>query len=317
MIKKIKCPKCGIITTLEGNTDEIKSICCPNCGIKGNFKFPIDTETSKIIKEKTTRPLGITILAIFQIIAAVIMIIYLIVQPMFLDDYIHEIFGIWLIQFLILIIIVMIPIYLLLAYGLLKGKEWARFTSVLFLLSTVITTIISLNFFSVLIPIVIIYYLYQPHVKDFFKTEKRLKKNVKMLIICGIIILLIFNCYIALLNNPYVKNTVLKDIIISFREEQLIGTWYNTDRAIALQFNSNYTCIAKKDGDMYEGTWKINEDFRRVDLIWDIPFQLEHPNKPGYNYTIEQVYFFEQTIRLYITSISPTYSPTYYTFNKE
>jgi len=313
MIKTIRCPNCNIMTTIEGNSGEIKSVTCSNCGIKGNFRFPIDAEPPNIIKQKTTRPLGITILAILQIIGTIISIIVLIIYPMFLSDYINEFFGIPIFQFLIINILIMIPISLFLAYGLIKGKEWARFTSVLFQLSSVITTIIRLNILGVIIPIYIIYYLHKPHVKDFFRTEKGFRKDIKMLIIGGIIILLIFNIYTALFINPYYVYNRLQNFPISTREEQLIGTWHNTNGDITLQFNSDYTCIATKDGETYEGTWKINEIFYHVDLIWEIPFQLEHPNKAGYNYTIEQIFFIGQTISLYLMFGSPSY----YICNKE
>jgi hypothetical protein len=52
LLKSIRCPKCKNITTVEGNSGDIKTVTCPNCGLKGNFRFPINKETSEIKKEK-------------------------------------------------------------------------------------------------------------------------------------------------------------------------------------------------------------------------------------------------------------------------
>jgi hypothetical protein len=202
MIKKISCPKCENQFNVEGVSGEIKSVICPKCSLKGKYIFPEEKETPKIIEEKFSRPLGITILAILQIIGTISLIILLIVIPLIFDESINEFMGFPILEFLIIYSLLMIPISLLLAYGLFTGKEWARFTSVLFQAISIITSILRFNILGVIIPILIIYYLYKPHVKDYFRTEQGFKTNIKAIIIVGIVILLIVNCYIAILTNP-------------------------------------------------------------------------------------------------------------------
>jgi len=211
------------------------------------------------------RPLGITILAALQIIGTIILIITLFLLPILIDDSINEIFNIPIFQFMIIYIIIMIPISLFIAYGLLKGKEWARFITILFQISSVVTSLIRFNIFGVIIPIYIIYYLYKSHVKSFFKTEKEIRLDVKIFIIIFIVILLIFNSYVAVFSNPIFLYNYSGDK----HSENMIGTWQSDSGNITLTLNSDDTCFMVKNGDMYNGTWEYTHQLYWLDLYWD------------------------------------------------
>lgn len=211
MIKTIKCPKCNHSTTIEGNPEETKEIECPNCGLKGKFTFPKEIESPQVIEEIVERPLGITILAVFQIIAIIISIVVLIAIPLIFFEPMNDFFGLPLVGILFLYSLFMLPISLLLAYGLFIGEEWARFALVLIEITSVIASIIRFNLISAIIPFIIILYLYQPHVKKYFRTEQGLTKNIKAIIIVGFAILLIFDGWIAFVFSPFNMHNIVRD----------------------------------------------------------------------------------------------------------
>jgi len=150
-------------------------------------------------KPKNNRPLGITILAILEIIGTFILIIYFLVIPFLFEKLLIDFYGLPLLDLIYIYSMIMIPISLILAFGLLKGREWARFTSVLFQISSIMTSLLRWNILGLIIPIYIIIYLNKPHVKIFFKTERGISNNLKLVIILLFIILLIFNGLVAFL----------------------------------------------------------------------------------------------------------------------
>jgi hypothetical protein len=309
MIKIISCPKCKQTITIEGNPGDIKAITCPNCGLEGNFTFPKLTEKSHIIEEKMARPLGITILAALQIIGTIILIFLLIVFPYIYGETINKFIDFPIVEFLIIYILIMIPISLLLAYGLLIGKEWARFSSVLFQISSVISSLISFNFFGVIIPIFIIYYLRETHVKKYFKTEKGIKTNIKAIIIAGVIILIILNSSIALMVNPLIIMHNLQNIS-NLRDKSFIGYWSNSE--ITIIFEDDYTLKATYDNETYSGNW--HSTFFGAEINWFQELKLPHPNNSSYLYSIEEVFLINGGNKLSL--YTPFDSPPYLTLNK-
>lgn len=278
MIKKIKCPKCDHQTTIAGNPEETKEIECPNCGLKGKFTFPKEIEEVHVFEEIDERPLGITILTILQIIAIITLIIVLIVIPLYSYGSINEFFGFPIIEILFLYSLFIIPIAVLLTYGLFTGREWARFSSVLFNVISIITSIIRFNLYGAIIPSFIIYYLHQPHVKKYFKTGLGLDKNVKTFIIVGFAFLLIFSGYTAFLLNPInlVHNVYSKmsDEIQGTEGASVTVSGTNSRIKILLSKggdNTPYVDQTGKNGfDIYINGTKISHDNWNIDGYWDV-----------------------------------------------
>jgi hypothetical protein len=113
----------------------------------------------------TERPSGITIIAGLQIIGAIVAIL-MVIGP--LSDYIffentliNELYKIFL--------IIMVVISLIVAYGLLKGMKWAWSVTIIFQIIYIGINAINLNIFSLVIGLLIIYYLTRPYVKTYFE----------------------------------------------------------------------------------------------------------------------------------------------------
>jgi len=224
-----------------------------------------DTPTDELMRQ---RPLGVTILAALQIIATILFIILLFVSPLLLDKSVNDFFGIPIYEFFIIYIFIMIPISLFLAYGLLIGKEWARFMSVLFQLSSIVSSLIRFNIIGLIFPIYIIYYLHKDHVKTFFQTEKGVKLNLKLSIIVFMVIILIFNSYIALFVNPLYRQNLINQRY-DLERESLIGTWKTQSENIILNISSDDTCFMIMYGEEYSGTWEYTPQINWIDLYWE------------------------------------------------
>jgi hypothetical protein len=118
------------------------------------------------------RPTGVTILAILEIISGVIAIgigIFFSAlwgsmgMGMMMD------FGGSAVMGLISSIIVALgAISFLMAWGLLKGKPWAWTITLILTIISLIFDLPSMNIIGLIIDIVILYYLFRPHVKAYF-----------------------------------------------------------------------------------------------------------------------------------------------------
>ncbi|GEM_PF-1867522 len=269
-----------------------------------------DTSSSTLMRE---RPLGITILAILEIIGTLIIIAVLVAIPILLEGKTPLVLGEPLFIALIVYAMIMIPISLLLAYGLLKGREWARFYTRFFQIINIVSSLIRLNILGIIIPIYIFYYLSKYHVIKFFDDKSPLNSRFWYLAIIGTIALLIFSSSLSIYSNPLVKQNILENKAASFYESHLIGTWENTDETITLTFDSDYTCTAIKDNKYYNGSWTIEgwtietKNIYWVELNWMTNFQLKHPTDPAQYYTIDKAYFIGETLSLYTMFESPSY----------
>ena len=197
---------------------------------------------------------------------------------MYSYESINEIFGFPIIEILFLYSLFVIPIAVLLAYGLFTGREWARFSSVLFNVISIITSIIRFNLYGAIIPSFIIYYLHQAHVKKYFKTELGLNKNVKTFIIVGFAFLLIFSGYTAFLLNPInlVHNVYSKMSDEIQGTEGASVTVSGTSSRIKILLskggdNAPYVDQTGKNGfDIYINGTKISHDNWNIDGYWDV-----------------------------------------------
>ncbi len=227
------------------------------------------------------RPLGVSILALLQIIGALVMLIIISILPgLFEKVNLNELIGYPLLELLIIIAIITIPITIIIAIGLLNGEKWAKNITILYQSTSVITSIISLNLCGILIPIIIILYLLTDQkVKNYFTKDTKFSKNVKNIIIILSIIVIILNLFIAvsIVNlRIQIQNEIDKpDMTNAEFEEMLIGSWTGDsmylDEEIDLMIYSDYTCIASYDGKTYSGALKdISEkDVNTVRFNWD------------------------------------------------
>jgi len=74
-------------------------------------------------------------------------------------------------KLLMIYIIIMIPISIILAIGLLKGNDIARIIVIILQFISILTSFVSFNFsniLSIFVSLIIIYYLTRPHVKEYF-----------------------------------------------------------------------------------------------------------------------------------------------------
>jgi hypothetical protein len=113
----------------------------------------------------TERPSGVTIIAGLQIIGAIIALLMLI-GP--LSDYIF--FENTLLNDLYKIsLIIMVVISIIVAYGLLKGMKWAWRVTIIFQIISIAINAFNLNIFSIVLGVLVIYYLTRQHIKTYFE----------------------------------------------------------------------------------------------------------------------------------------------------
>lgn len=133
------------------------------------------------------RPTGVTIIAILIIIGGILLLLAGIGGVAVGSLFISQIIGLGFVIIGAIILAVGIG-YLVVSYGLLKGKRWAwTITVVLLFIGTVINvvsiifgsfainmdistflTVNSGNIAGIIISVIILYYLYRPHVKSYF-----------------------------------------------------------------------------------------------------------------------------------------------------
>ena len=164
------CPRCG--KEVEPN-----AAFCSNCGAaltQQQVFQPVQQPTYPSAgMTVTTRPTGVTIMAVLEILSGIIsfgIAMFVMSASAYL---LRGMFGMFeaFVGLLggILLILGLIPFVL--AYGLLTGKGWAwTITFALHILGVLVNlAILPMSFFSLVINIVMIYYLTRPHVKTFFR----------------------------------------------------------------------------------------------------------------------------------------------------
>jgi hypothetical protein len=137
------------------------------------------------------RPLGVTILAILEILGGILSLVLAfgffalaaLVNIADVRDRIGTNVPDWVLNnaplffgILGLFFLIMAIISLVLGWAFLKGKRWARTLAIIFLVLSIIGNVIGIvggtNVFSVilsiLLPVIIVIYLYQPSVKQWF-----------------------------------------------------------------------------------------------------------------------------------------------------
>jgi hypothetical protein len=113
------------------------------------------------------RPVGVTILAVLEIISGIVGIVggifFATIAGLLDIDFLGAISGI------AAVILVAIGIAsFVMAWGLLEGKPWAwTFTLILTIIS-VVFELAGANIVGLIIDAIVLYYLFRPHVKAFF-----------------------------------------------------------------------------------------------------------------------------------------------------
>lgn len=112
-----------------------------------------------------SRPTGITILAILSILSGIVAIILA-----FFAGALTANFGIGVLGGAITGIgVAVAAFHFVIAFGLLSGKPWGRLIVIAFSLIGLIMGAISLNIFSIIIDGIILYYMWRPHVREYFE----------------------------------------------------------------------------------------------------------------------------------------------------
>ena len=114
-----------------------------------------------------SRPLGVSIIAALQILGGIIYI-----AAAFLFGSIGLMGGGGMDamggSFVTAIFVgIAIPCFIM-SWGLLKGKSWAWTITLILTIIGLVMSIISLNIIGVIIDVIILYYLFRPHVKAYF-----------------------------------------------------------------------------------------------------------------------------------------------------
>ncbi|MCH9657889.1 hypothetical protein K0U27_04185 [archaeon] len=122
-----------------------------------------------------TRPMGVTIIAVLEIISGIIAIAFgalfgalmggigMGVGSSMMGGEFAGIFGI-----VGGITAVLGVISFVMAWGLLKGKSWAWTITLILTIISLIFDVPSMNVIGIIIDVIILYYLFRPHVKAYF-----------------------------------------------------------------------------------------------------------------------------------------------------
>ncbi len=120
------------------------------------------------------RPTGVTILAILEIIAGILMFLgaagMMVLASMgSAVPMAGIVFGVFAV-IMALVLVILGIIAFILAYGLWNGKGWAWWLAIIFSVISIIVNILSLpgGIIGIIIAVIILYYLTRPHVKEFF-----------------------------------------------------------------------------------------------------------------------------------------------------
>ena len=138
--------------------------------------------------EVKKRPTGVTIIAVLVIIGGIILLLAGIGAVAVGSLFLSQITGLGFIIIGVIILVVGIG-YLVVSYGLLKGKRWAWTITVVLLFIGIAIDVVSIIIFGyftfdtdtssflttnsgsiagMIISVIILYYLYRPHVKSYF-----------------------------------------------------------------------------------------------------------------------------------------------------
>jgi hypothetical protein len=192
MIERI-CPNCGV-------ANSSKTSLCINCGAQLLGAKKVEKKISPTLPqlnlndehlkytEVYRRPSFVTLFAVIYSIRAFFGLVYILIYVpyVFLEagypvEVLISIFSYFLISIFILVL------YLILAYGLLKGKKWVRFLVIILILIEILTIVITIasptnvdaypNIITLAINFIFLYLFMQGDVGHFFENYDKFYKK--------------------------------------------------------------------------------------------------------------------------------------------
>jgi len=114
------------------------------------------------------RPIGIIVVAFLLLFGFIFGIFTLIVAPLWLIDIGKEVLNDFYLVYLVyysIFVFAAPPV----AYGLLKGFKWAWKSSIILICMGIINSVLILHGFSIVLFLILIYYITRPNVKAYFE----------------------------------------------------------------------------------------------------------------------------------------------------
>jgi uncharacterized membrane protein (UPF0136 family) len=124
-----------------------------------------------------SRPTGVTIVAILNILGGIFMFVFVplaVIGTSVSPALAEEVDDVGFVLTVLGILIAIGIVYFVVAYGLLKGRSWAWTVAVILSIISIVLNVISIGSYSILTLVsiildgLILYYLYRPHVKEYF-----------------------------------------------------------------------------------------------------------------------------------------------------
>ncbi len=158
------------------NPDKSKKVISTNL-VQQNNNDTIESNTTKPNRShisstrKYVRPTGVTVIAILVIVSGISAIAFGAIFSMligFVGAGAFDIIGNAVMGIFSGAMVAMGIVSFVMAWGLLKGKSWAWTLTLVLTIIGLILDIPSMNVIGLIIDVVILYYLYRPHVKAYF-----------------------------------------------------------------------------------------------------------------------------------------------------
>jgi hypothetical protein len=243
-----------------------------------------------------TRPVGITLLVIFQLFAVAMIVFYESFFPFFLGRKALILGSVYQVLFFIETIII-IPLLLFFSYGLLKGWGRVRSYNRFFIIISLVAAIIDFNVITAVVFAFLFYYLGTSYVRRYFDGSVAFSSPLRPVAITGCIAFLILNSSLAIYTNPYVYENILQKNALASMESRLVGTWQRTS-SLVLVFYANHTCTATSTNITTNGTWSFYTTNLFINLHWTKPLILTYPSDPSRTFIAEQADFIGENLML-------------------
>ena len=156
------CQYCGAELASESSF-------CPKCGKP--------TSTEQTISPMISRPTGVTILAILELIAGIILVIGAVAIGAIASMGGHSMFGVMVSAiggFIAAILVILAMLSFIISGALFSGKRWGRTVVIIFSIIDLILNAVSItggNGFAIgdiILNLIILYYMWRPHVIAYF-----------------------------------------------------------------------------------------------------------------------------------------------------
>ena len=252
-------------------------------------------------KEQVYRPLGINLLIIMAVAGTFYSFAFFqyIQQKQEVFQEVGSFLQIPFYQLSLGIGIFSIIISFIIAYGLFTIKTWAWYLTVIFETSNVITSTINFDFVRLIISLIIVLYLLRPFIKRFYSIHPHHGLRVKATVALVFLLFFIPGGYIAAIDNPIVKNSLIEQRANQVNENDFVGTWKDSNRPVTLVFSEDHSCFCLCKNTNNTGTWSLNYTNHDITFTWKGNQTILIPY---YYYPIQTAQFWNyHTIALYST----------------